>query len=85
MKERWIVRLLVDRTEEDDIPTKWDWSIDGAEVVVLSGEKAGEVAPEPPIAGITGCARCAQPLGKPHLVACLHWPAKVHPQHVERA
>lgn len=49
MKERWIVRLMVDRDPDvDEPPTCWDWQIDGADVVVVSGEVVGLVAPTYP-------------------------------------
>lgn len=48
MKERWIVRLLVDRDpDHDEPPTCWDWDIADANVVVMSGEIVGVLAPEP--------------------------------------
>lgn len=87
MSERWIMRLLVTRDPiNDKPPTEWDWSVDGADVVVMSGEVIGLNAPVPADAPLQKvCARCHQPVGEHHLVACLHWPAKVNLAHAERA
>ena len=46
--ERWIVRLVVTREFGDAPPTEWDWDLPGADVVVLSGEPVGLIAPEMP-------------------------------------
>jgi hypothetical protein len=47
VQERWVVRLMVTRDPRADAPpTGWNWNIDGADVVVLSGEIVGIVAPE---------------------------------------
>ena len=46
MRERWIVRLLVDRDPDaDEAPNLWDWTVEDADVAVLSSEIVGIVAP----------------------------------------
>lgn len=50
MRERWLVRLLVDYDPEiDDLPSEWKWDIPDADVVVLSSECVGHVAPTRPL------------------------------------
>lgn len=46
MRERWLVRLLVDRDPDVDAPPdQWEWP-DAA--VMLPAEMVGVVAPDPP-------------------------------------
>lgn len=50
MRERWIVRLLVDYDPETDaLPSEWGWDIPDANVVVHSSQCVGLIAPPRPL------------------------------------
>lgn len=54
MKERWIVRVLVDRDPDVDLPpAEWGcWDVEDTNAVVLSAEVVGLVAV--PVEWVTG-------------------------------
>lgn len=44
MKERWIVRVLVDRDPDEPVPAEWGcWDVEDTNAVVLSSECVGLV------------------------------------------